>query len=265
MVRPDELRPGRSRRRPPSAGSAPRARATDCRRRAPDRTTDRARRCFVKRRIRFTDAERRTGRREAERLRSADRPRAPPAGQARTRTRAQGPARNRQYRQPRYDPSLVSRTGGEEVRRQQATRTRTAAESCRDRETAHQNRDRESSVGVHTRLRGALTNLGYTIGRPTIKRILKEQGIEPAPLRGRCVSWATFIKAHVEAIAAADIFTVEVVSWLGLVRYPTCAERSSAILVAKKYDGSKRRGPGWTRKPAEIARLLIRMALENPR
>jgi hypothetical protein len=36
-------------------------------------------------------------------------------------------------------------------------------------------------------------------------------------------------------------------------------------LVAKKYDGSSKRGPGRPRKPAEIVRLLLRMALENPR
>ena len=36
-------------------------------------------------------------------------------------------------------------------------------------------------------------------------------------------------------------------------------------LVARKYDGSKRRGPGRPRKPAEIIRLLLRMATENPR
>jgi putative transposase len=36
-------------------------------------------------------------------------------------------------------------------------------------------------------------------------------------------------------------------------------------LVAKKYDGSKRRGPGRPRKAAEIARRLIRIATENPR
>ena len=35
--------------------------------------------------------------------------------------------------------------------------------------------------------------------------------------------------------------------------------------VAKKYHGSKKRGPGRPRKPAEIVRLLLRMALENPR
>jgi transposase InsO family protein len=71
----------------------------------------------------------------------------------------------------------------------------------------------------YTRLRGALKNVGYVVGRNTIKRILKEQGIEPAPLRRRQYTWATFIKAHLSAITAADFFTVEVLSWAGLVRY----------------------------------------------
>jgi putative transposase len=71
----------------------------------------------------------------------------------------------------------------------------------------------------YTRLRGALKNLGYAVGRNTIKRILKERGVEPAPLRRRQYSWATFIKAHLSAIAAADFFTVEVLSWAGPVRY----------------------------------------------
>ena len=71
----------------------------------------------------------------------------------------------------------------------------------------------------YTRLRGALKNVGYAVGRNTIKRILKEQGIEPAPGRRRQYSWATFIRAHLSAISAADFFTVEVLSWTGLVRY----------------------------------------------
>ena len=70
----------------------------------------------------------------------------------------------------------------------------------------------------YTGLRGALKNVGYAVGRNTIKRILKEQGIEPAPLRRQQYSWATFIKAHLTAISAADFFTVEVLRWVGLVR-----------------------------------------------
>ena len=70
----------------------------------------------------------------------------------------------------------------------------------------------------YTRLRGALSNVGHAIGRTTIARILREQGIDAAPIRGRRMSWATFIKAHLGAIVAADFFTVESVSWIGLIR-----------------------------------------------
>ena len=52
-----------------------------------------------------------------------------------------------------------------------------------------------------------------------MRLILKEQGIEPAPVRGKKTSWATFIKAHLGAIAAADFFTVEAISAVGLIRY----------------------------------------------
>ena len=39
-----------------------------------------------------------------------------------------------------------------------------------------------------------------------------------APTRTRRYSWKTFIRAHLEAIATADFFTVEVMSLVGLVR-----------------------------------------------
>ncbi len=71
----------------------------------------------------------------------------------------------------------------------------------------------------YTRLRGALENLGFNLGRSTIQRILAEHGIEPAPLRGRTMPWKTFLKAHWGAIAAADFFSVEVLTRGGLVRY----------------------------------------------
>ena len=71
----------------------------------------------------------------------------------------------------------------------------------------------------YTRLRDALRHLGHTIGRTTVKRILFDHGIEPAPERERKPSWETFIKAHLGEIAAADFFSVEVLSAFGLVRY----------------------------------------------
>jgi putative transposase len=55
---------------------------------------------------------------------------------------------------------------------------------------------RENPSWGYTRLRGALENLGFDLGRSTIQRLLTEHGIEPAPLRGRTMPWKTFLKAH---------------------------------------------------------------------
>ncbi len=71
----------------------------------------------------------------------------------------------------------------------------------------------------YTRIRGALHNLGHEIGRNTIKRILLENGFDPAHFRGKGMSWKTFLKAHWGAIAATDFFSVEVLTRTGLVRY----------------------------------------------
>jgi transposase InsO family protein len=78
---------------------------------------------------------------------------------------------------------------------------------------------RENPTWGYTRIRGALCNLGHEIGRSTIKRILDDHGIEPAPERSKRTPWATFLKAHWGAIAAADFFTVEVLTTRGLVRH----------------------------------------------
>jgi len=71
----------------------------------------------------------------------------------------------------------------------------------------------------YTRIRGALRNLGHEIGRNTIKRILLDNGFDPAPHRKKGMSWETFLKAHWGAIAATDFFSVEVLTRKGLVRY----------------------------------------------
>ena len=71
----------------------------------------------------------------------------------------------------------------------------------------------------YTRLRGALRNLGHELGRNTIKRILADHGLAPAPKRGKTMPWKTFLKAHFGVIATTDFFTVEVLTFSGLVRY----------------------------------------------
>jgi len=73
----------------------------------------------------------------------------------------------------------------------------------------------------YTKIRDVLRNLGHELGRNTVKRILLEHGIVPAPERKKQPTWSTFIKAHMEAgtLAAADFFTVEVLTLFGTVRY----------------------------------------------
>lgn len=49
--------------------------------------------------------------------------------------------------------------------------------------------------------------------------ILRRHGIAPAPKRSQTTSGKDFIAAHMNVVAGADFFTVEVLSWRGLVTY----------------------------------------------
>ena len=78
---------------------------------------------------------------------------------------------------------------------------------------------KENTSWGYTKLRDVMFTLGHEIGRTTVRRILAEDGIEPAPERRKHMPWATFLKAHWGAIAAMDFFKVEVMTLTGPVRY----------------------------------------------
>jgi putative transposase len=69
----------------------------------------------------------------------------------------------------------------------------------------------------YSRIQGALDNLGHRVGRSTIRRVLREHGLEPAPQRH--LPWRTFLRAHWGAIVACDFFTVEAWTLGGLTRF----------------------------------------------
>ena len=77
----------------------------------------------------------------------------------------------------------------------------------------------ENESWGYTRIVGELSKLGHVVSRSTVRRILKERGIGPAPERLPHMPWSKFLKVHWEAIAAADFFTVEVWTSVGLVRF----------------------------------------------
>lgn len=78
---------------------------------------------------------------------------------------------------------------------------------------------RENSGWGYDRIVGALANLGHRVSDQTVGNILRRHGIAPAPKRSQTTSWKDFIAAHMSVLAGADFFTVEVLTWRGLVTY----------------------------------------------
>ncbi|MBA3846591.1 MAG: helix-turn-helix domain-containing protein, partial [Planctomycetes bacterium] len=51
--------------------------------------------------------------------------------------------------------------------------------------------------------------LGLPVSRATVRRVLRRNGIDPAPMRTHDDSWERFLAAHAHQIAAIDFTTVE--------------------------------------------------------
>jgi putative transposase len=71
---------------------------------------------------------------------------------------------------------------------------------------------RENSSWGYVRIVGELRKLGITISPTSVRNILAQVGLPPAPQRDR-QSWRRFLRAHGESILACDFFTVDTV-WL---------------------------------------------------
>ena len=78
---------------------------------------------------------------------------------------------------------------------------------------------RENLSWGYTRIQGALKNLGYAVGRSTVRRVMLKHGLDPAPMRKKGMTWKMFLRIHWDQIAAADFFTMEVMTLRGLRRY----------------------------------------------
>jgi transposase len=66
---------------------------------------------------------------------------------------------------------------------------------------------RENSSWGYRRIHGELLVLGIKVAASTVREILREAGIDPAPQR-TSENWATFLRSQAEAILAADFFEV---------------------------------------------------------
>jgi putative transposase len=78
---------------------------------------------------------------------------------------------------------------------------------------------RENRSWGYDRIVGALANLGYHVSDQTVGNVLRRHSLPPAPERKRTATWADFIRTHLALLAATDFFTVEVLTFRGLVTY----------------------------------------------
>jgi putative transposase len=77
----------------------------------------------------------------------------------------------------------------------------------------------ENSGWGYDRIVGAPANLGHHVSDQTVGNILRRNGIAPAPERNQITTWKDFLAAHMNVLAGCDFFTVEVLTWRGLVTY----------------------------------------------
>jgi putative transposase len=59
----------------------------------------------------------------------------------------------------------------------------------------------------YVRIQGELRKLGIRVGASSIKRLLRREGLGPAPRRGP--TWGEFLRSQADGILACDFFTVE--------------------------------------------------------
>jgi putative transposase len=103
---------------------------------------------------------------------------------------------------------------------------------------------RENPTWGYDRIQGTLANLGHRISDTTVGTILKAQGIEPAPNRGRQSTWKSFLQAHWDVLASVDFTIIEIWTKSGLVTGSACRTYRAARLRTSVQTGASDRPPG---------------------
>ncbi len=117
----------------------------------------------------------------------------------------------------------------------------------------------------YTRILGELRKLGImSVSRSTVRSILKEQGIEPAPDRTEPV-WDKFLKRHAATLWSCDFFTKKVLTPSGLKRYTTLVFmhiKSRRIIVTKS---TRHPTSDWMCRVAEtFPKMVKELGLQHP-
>ena len=114
---------------------------------------------------------------------------------------------------------------------------------------------RENASWGYKRIEGSLHNLGFTICSSTVANILKQHGIEPAPMRKQSLSWSTFLKSHLDVFEGLDLDAITL--WLReLASYVMGhISHSSAIPCAAVVESND-----VTPRPTTLAIQIVRVS-----
>lgn len=117
----------------------------------------------------------------------------------------------------------------------------------------------------YTRILGELRKLGIvSVSRTTVRSILKEYGIEPAPDRVEPV-WNQFLKRHAKTLWSCDFFHKKVLTPRGFKRYTTLVFmhiESRKIIVT---NATKHPTNDWMCRVAECFPLMVeQLGLQPP-
>ena len=78
---------------------------------------------------------------------------------------------------------------------------------------------RENSSCGYDRITGALSHLGHKVSDQTLSNVLRRHGLAPAPKPSQTTAWKEFIASPMAVITGMDFFTVEILTWRGLITY----------------------------------------------
>ncbi len=117
----------------------------------------------------------------------------------------------------------------------------------------------------YTRILGELRKLGIkSVSRSTVRSILKEHGIEPAPDRREPV-WNKFLKRHASTLWSCDFFTKKVLTPSGLKLYTTLVFmhiESRRVIVTKS---TRHPTSDWMCRVAECFPMIVKeLGLQPP-